>query len=121
MAYCSNCGKDISPAARACPNCGHPGPGAGGVATRTSAPTEGLAIASLVCSIAAFFFIPFIGSILAIVFGTIARRRIAEDPSLQGAEMARVGIIVGWVGLIVMTLLAIVAIWALSHWTLNIF
>jgi uncharacterized RDD family membrane protein YckC len=28
MAYCSNCGKEISPQAVACPNCGHPGPGA---------------------------------------------------------------------------------------------
>jgi len=28
MAYCSNCGKEISSQAVSCPNCGHPGPGA---------------------------------------------------------------------------------------------
>jgi uncharacterized RDD family membrane protein YckC len=27
MAFCSNCGKEISPQAVMCPNCGHPGPG----------------------------------------------------------------------------------------------
>lgn len=28
MAYCANCGQQISDQAVACPNCGHPGPGA---------------------------------------------------------------------------------------------
>jgi hypothetical protein len=91
------------------------------VATLAAGQTEGFAIASLVCSIAAFFIIPFLGSILGIIFGSIAHRRIAEDPRLQGAEMARVGIIVGWVGLVLITLLAVVAIWALSNWTLDLF
>lgn len=27
MAFCQNCGKEISPQAVSCPNCGHPGPG----------------------------------------------------------------------------------------------
>jgi hypothetical protein len=66
--------------------------------------TEGLAIASLICSIAAFVFIPLVGSILGIVLGSAARRRIKEDPSLQGADMARAGIIVGWVGLALIVL-----------------
>lgn len=69
--------------------------------------TEGFAIASLACGIGAFFVIPVVGSILAIAFGSIARRRIAEDPNLQGAEMARAGIIIGWVGLVLLVLFII--------------
>jgi hypothetical protein len=110
--YCANCGRDLSPAAQACPNCGHPGPAAAQtvVAPQAAPPgprTEGFAIASLVCGIAAFFFIPLVGSILAIALGSAARKRIAEDPDLQGAEMARAGIIIGWVG-VALVVLAVV-------------
>ena len=61
--------------------------------------TEGFAIASLVCGIVGFFGVPIVGSILAIVFGRTARTRIAADPELGGAEMARAGVIIGWIGL----------------------
>jgi hypothetical protein len=44
-------------------------------------------------------FIPVVGSILGIVFGNVARRRIGDDPTLGGDELARAGIIVGWIGL----------------------
>jgi len=104
--FCANCGRELSPAAVACPNCGHPGPTAArSVVAATPGPrTEGFAIASLACGIGAFFFVPIVGSILAIVFGSIARRHIAEDPNLQGAEMARAGTIIGWIGLVVAVL-----------------
>jgi hypothetical protein len=71
-------------------------------------PIEGLAVASLVCGIASFFIIPILGSILAIIFGHISTARIAENPSLRGKELARAGIIIGWVG-IVLTVLAFLA------------
>jgi hypothetical protein len=103
--FCANCGRDLSPAATACPNCGHPGPASPrSVAVAPGPRTEGFAIASLVCGIGAFFAVPIVGSILAIAFGGVARRRIAEDPALQGADMARAGIIIGWVGLIVVVM-----------------
>lgn len=41
----------------------------------------------------------FAGSILGIVFGYIARRRIRSDPSKEGASLATAGIVLGWVGL----------------------
>jgi hypothetical protein len=105
--FCANCGRDLSPAAVTCPNCGHPGPAAGTVAVASpTRRTEGFAIASLVCAISGLFAVPIVGGILAIVFGTTARRRIAQDPTLGGAEMARAGIIVGWIGVVV-TLLAV--------------
>jgi hypothetical protein len=61
-----------------------------------------------------------VGSILAIALGSAARRRISEDPMLQGAEMARAGIIIGWVGLVLIVLLIIFAIVVVSsfpHWS----
>jgi Domain of unknown function (DUF4190) len=60
---------------------------------------EPYAIASLVCSIAAFFVPIVIGSVLGIVFGNMARRRIAAEPGLEGASLARAGVIIGWTGL----------------------
>jgi len=61
--------------------------------------TEPFAIASIVCAVANFFGIFLIGSILGIVFGKIAQKNIARNPSLEGAGLARMGIIIGWVGL----------------------
>jgi hypothetical protein len=61
--------------------------------------TEPFAIASIVCAVANFFGIFLIGSILGIVFGKIAQKNIAQNPSLEGAGLARMGIIIGWVGL----------------------
>jgi hypothetical protein len=95
--FCENCGKDLSPKAVACPNCGHPGPGAAVVAARTQ--TEGFAIASLICSIAgAMFMLPLVGGILGIVFAGVARDRMRRFGT-EGESLARAGVIVGWIGL----------------------
>lgn len=61
--------------------------------------TEPFAIASIVCAVANFFGVFFIGAILGIVFGKIAQKNIAHNPSLEGANLARMGIIIGWVGI----------------------
>ena len=68
----------------------------GGVATAKR--TDPYAIASIVCAVANFVGPVFIGAILAIVFGKMAEKRLAADPSLDGAGLARAGIILGWVG-----------------------
>ncbi|MGH9041254.1 MAG: DUF4190 domain-containing protein [Acidimicrobiia bacterium] len=110
MPACPHCGRDVSPRATACPTCGEPGPGAahpagvGGTvstATAAAARTDGYAIASIVCSIGAFFGVFIVGSILGIVFGRMARERLAADPSLAGEGLAQAGVILGWVGLAV--------------------
>ena len=115
MPFCANCGRDLSPSAISCPNCGHPGPAAGSAAVSAPASkrTEGFAIASLVCGILGFFGVPIVGSILAIVFGSVARKRIAQDPNLGGTEMARAGMIIGWIGA-VLGILAIVLVIVLA-------
>jgi hypothetical protein len=61
--------------------------------------TEPFAIASIVCAVANFFGAFLIGAILAIVFGKMAQKNMAQNPSLEGAGLARMGIIVGWVGI----------------------
>jgi hypothetical protein len=55
---------------------------------------NGMAIASMVLGIV---WIYWIGSILALVFGYIAKRQIAERNE-SGGGMATTGIVLGWVG-----------------------
>src|SRR5438552_1469787 len=106
MAFCSNCGADVSEQAIACPECGHPtgrraaaGAGTGAaVAAAARTRTEPTAVASLVCGIAGFTLCPIICSILAIAFGQNARTKIRDDPTLDGEALARAGVILGWIG-----------------------
>jgi Domain of unknown function (DUF4190) len=61
--------------------------------------TNGLAIASLACSIGGFF-VCGIGFILGIVFGYMAKSQIDQSGGTQqGRGMAVAGIIVGWIGI----------------------
>lgn len=125
MPACTHCGREVSPRATACPQCGEPGPAvstagapppppataypsvgspppvtgrAVGSAMASVNRTDPFAIASIACSVANFVGAFFVGAILGIVFGRIAEKNIAADPALEGASLARAGIIVGWVG-----------------------
>lgn len=62
--------------------------------------THVLAVVSLVLSVLGLVpILPVVGSIGGIISGRIARREIRESPELhRGAEIARAGIILGWVG-----------------------
>ena len=118
MPACPTCGRDLSPRASACPGCGEPGPGSlsrvGASALAVAGRTDGYAIASLVCSASAFFGTFVFGSILGIIFGRMARTRLAANPEVEGEGLARTGTILGWVGigLAVLVLLAGVAMFA---------
>lgn len=59
--------------------------------------TNGLAITSLVSSIAAFVVLPFIASIVGVITGHIALRQLRTSGE-NGRGMALAGVIVGWVG-----------------------
>ena len=65
---------------------------------RASTPqTSGMAIASLVMGIAGWTLFPFLGSILAVVFGYAARREIRRQPEqLTGDGLAIAGLVLGW-------------------------
>ena len=77
-----------------------------------SAPTSGMAIASLVLGIAGWFFLVLaVPSILAIVFGFIAKARIRRSAgALRGNGLAVAGIVLGFTALVLFGL-AIFAMW----------
>ena len=61
------------------------------------AQTSGMAIASLVMGIAGWTLFPFLGSILAVIFGYAARREIRSQPKqLTGDGLAIAGLVLGW-------------------------
>ena len=68
--------------------------------------TNGLAIASLVLGIAGLvFYVCGVASILALVFGYMARGQIDRDPQNQGGRgMAIAGIIMGWIGVAILVI-----------------
>lgn len=80
------------------------------------APTDGMAIAALVLSIASFVFCPLVAAVLGIIFGYMSLKNIQESGgAVTGEPIARAGIIVGWIHiglllLITVTVLIIVAV-----------
>jgi hypothetical protein len=65
--------------------------------------TNGMAIASMVLGIV---WIYWIGSILALIFGYVARKQI-EEHNESGGGMATAGIVLGWVGVGVLTIVLV--------------
>jgi hypothetical protein len=86
------------------------GRAAGGAGTETN----GFAVASLVLGIV---WAMWLGSILALVFGYIAKDQIDRSGGRQtGREMAVAGIVLGWVG--VALLLAMIVLMLVGAWTM---
>ncbi len=78
-------------------------------------PTSALAIVSLIAGVAGWCLLPFIGTLTAVICGHLARREIrrAGGPTvLQGDNMAKAGIILGYVqiGLFILALAAFVTL-----------
>lgn len=62
--------------------------------------TSLLAIISLVAGILGFTFVPFLGSIAAVICGHIARGEIRRDPSRNSGDgLAIGGLVLGWLGI----------------------
>jgi Domain of unknown function (DUF4190) len=92
--FCSQCGSPIGPDAAG--QAGIPGPSR----------TNGLAISALVLGI----LLP-VGSILAVIFGHIARRQIRRSAGSQGGEgLAVAGLVLGWVGVALILLVIVLSI-----------
>ena len=70
--------------------------------------TNGFSIASLVLGI---LWIWWIGSVLALVFGYIARGQIRRSQGTQGGDgMAIAGIVLGWIGVGVLALIIVLVV-----------
>ena len=132
--YCGACGSEVSSDAKFCGSCGKPrvsqqggtppppgappfpnpvGPPTGQqiqYVQVAAAKTNGYAIASLVLSLVGLCGI---GSILAIVFGNMAKKEIAARGE-GGLGLAKAGIIIGWIGLAGVVLYVLVVIVALG-------
>jgi uncharacterized protein DUF4190 len=68
--------------------------------------TNGLAIASLVLGIVWLYWV---GSLLAIIFGTVALHQIEQSGgALGGRGMAIAGVVLGWVGFATFAIMVIV-------------
>jgi hypothetical protein len=88
------------------------------VTTTPPAPPSGgqpqndpLAIWSLVLGIAGLVACPLVPSIIAIILGGKSKRKIAESGgTLTGESMAKVGVILGWIGIALGILAIIVAV-----------
>ncbi|MEG8276480.1 DUF4190 domain-containing protein [Streptomyces sp. AHA2] len=78
----------------------------GGSSAASGSRTNGLAIASLCCGIIGLFFLNIILGPLAIVFGAVARRQASAR---NGAGMAKAGIILGVVDVVLWLILLAVA------------
>lgn len=67
----------------------------------TSAPTNNLAIISLVAAIASWVFLPLLGAIVAVVTGHMARNEIKQSHGVQGGgALAIIGLVLGYLNLI---------------------
>lgn len=67
--------------------------------------TNGMAIASLACSIASFIVIPVIGAILGVIFGHIALGQLRRaNGTEEGRGLAIAGLAVGYVNLVLWVL-----------------
>ena len=122
---CRNCGADARVAAAAPPGGSLPpspvAPPPPGVRPAPGAPhglrpytpvaapsTNGMAVASLVLGI---LWIYWVGSVLALIFGYIARQQIDQHQGMQGGRgMATAGIVLGWIGVGFLVLFILVVI-----------
>lgn len=74
--------------------------------------TNGMAIASMVLGI---LWVYWVGSILAVIFGHIAKKQIADSGNTQsGAGMATAGLVLGYIGVGTLVLMILIGIAAAS-------
>ena len=75
-------------------------PAPGSASAPAGASTSTMAVVSLVAGILGLSLLPFVGSIVAVITGPIAKRDIAASGGAQSGEgLATAGAILGWVGI----------------------
>jgi hypothetical protein len=76
-----------------------------------------LAVASLVCGLATWFFLPVLGAIAAVITGHMAKKEIRESAgTLSGDGMAVAGLILGYtqLGLLLIAVVCVVSLLAVG-------
>lgn len=58
-----------------------------------------LALISLIAGILGWTLAPFLGSVVAVITGHMARKEIRLNPALEGSGFATAGLILGWIAL----------------------
>ncbi len=80
--------------------------------TASVPPTSGFAIASLICSIVSWFLAPFIGGVLAVIFGHIARQEIRRSQGWKrGNGLALAGLVIGYIHIAVALVVGLLFLW----------
>lgn len=78
--------------------------------TTSAQRTSSLAIISLIAGLLGWTFAPWLGSIIAIITGHMARAEIRSDPEgLDGDGLAIAGLVLGW-SMILLSLLTLFAV-----------
>ena len=66
-----------------------------------SPPNSSLALVSLIAGILGLSFVPFLGSIVAVITGPMAQKEIRQSNGTMGGEgLAKAGVILGWIGIV---------------------
>jgi type IV pilus assembly protein PilA len=110
--FCSKCGSPLTAAAAVRPTTGPGAVGVGSFATPPpldgNPPTSGKAIASLICGIFTIF-LP--ASIAAVILGHMAHSEIRKSAGRIGGQgIATTGLVLGYLGLMVLPIMIIAAI-----------
>jgi len=113
VAFCPTCGVSLGAAAPTIGAMPPPMPQVTYVQQIQTSSTNGLAIASMVLGIV---WVWWIGSILALIFGFVARKQIRERGQ-KGDGMAIAGIVLGFVGAATLILFIILAVAGVHHTT----
>lgn len=86
-----------------------PQPPAGWVPPGSPQPTNTLAVVSLVAGIASFVFAPFVGALIAVITGHMAKAEIRRTGE-GGDALATVGLILGYAHLVLVVIVAIIVV-----------